>query len=179
MLVALTPIWCSGTSPSAAVPPPVGRPVEPAATNIPATAIERNSEGLVQASHAGVVYVIGSVGRSGGISIDPEPTPTLLQALALAGGPGRHAALTKAVPIRERESGRTVTTLNLKRILRGEDLDLPIRDRDIDCSEPLVLGALDCRTGPSNTRIVDFPDSRDLPGRKPKGRATDEAALLQ
>jgi hypothetical protein len=33
--------------------------------------------------------------------------------------------------IREQSGGRTVTSLNLKRLLRGEDPDLPIQDRDI------------------------------------------------
>jgi len=37
----------------------------------------------------------------------------------------------QAILIREQPGGRTLTTLNLKRMLRGLDPDLPIRDRDI------------------------------------------------
>ena len=51
--------------------------------------------------------------------------------LSLAWGPAQNAALTKALLIREQQGGRTITTLNLKRMLRGQDPDVPIRDRDI------------------------------------------------
>jgi hypothetical protein len=54
-----------------------------------------------------------------------------VQALTLAWGPTQNAALTKALLIRDQPGGRTVTSLNLKRLLRGEDPDLPIQDRDI------------------------------------------------
>jgi protein involved in polysaccharide export with SLBB domain len=101
------------------------------ANTSPIPEIERERAGTIPADHSGVVYFIGSIGRPGAVPVDPATGPTLLQALALAGGPGRHAALAKAVLIREREGGRTVTTINLKRILRGVDPDLPIRDRDI------------------------------------------------
>ncbi|MGA7243012.1 MAG: hypothetical protein WBX19_07505, partial [Terracidiphilus sp.] len=38
---------------------------------------------------------------------------------------------TKAVLIREQQGSRTIATLNLKRMMRGLDPDIPIRDRDI------------------------------------------------
>jgi SLBB domain len=92
-------------------------------------AIER--VGPAQPIRAALIYIIGSVIRPGVVSVEPALRPTLVQALALAGGPTSNAALSKAILIREQQSGRTVTTLNLKRILRGEDPDVPIRDRDI------------------------------------------------
>lgn len=85
----------------------------------------------VQVSRAGLVYVVGDVVRPGAFSVDPVQTTTVVQALSLAWGPGQNAALTKAVLIREQHGGRTMTTLNLKRLLRGLDPDMPIRDRDI------------------------------------------------
>ena len=85
----------------------------------------------VQVSRAGLVYVVGDVIRPGGFPVDPAQTATLVQVLSLAWGPGQNAALTKAVLIREEQGSRTVTTLNLKRMLRGLDPDIPIRDRDI------------------------------------------------
>jgi polysaccharide export outer membrane protein len=85
----------------------------------------------VQVSRAGLVYVVGDVVRPGAFPVDPVETTTVVQALSLAWGPGQNAALTKAVLIREQEGGRTMTTLNLKRLLRGLDPDMPIRDRDI------------------------------------------------
>jgi polysaccharide biosynthesis/export protein len=85
----------------------------------------------VQVSRAGLVFVVGDVVRPGGFPVDPVQTTTVAQALSLAWGPGQNAALTKAVLIREQAGGRTLTTLNLKRLLRGLDPDVPIRDRDI------------------------------------------------
>jgi protein involved in polysaccharide export with SLBB domain len=55
----------------------------------------------------------------------------VLRALSLAWGPSQNAALSKAVLIREQKSGRTVTTLDLKRMLHGQDPDQPIQDHDI------------------------------------------------
>jgi polysaccharide export outer membrane protein len=85
----------------------------------------------VQVSRAGLVYVIGDVIRPGGFPINPSQRLTALQALTLAWGPTQNASLTKAILIREQKGGRTLTTLNLKRLLRGQDPDLTIQDRDI------------------------------------------------
>ncbi|HUB30270.1 MAG TPA: polysaccharide biosynthesis/export family protein [Terracidiphilus sp.] len=85
----------------------------------------------VQVSRAGLVYVIGDVIRPGGFSLDPSQHLTLVQALTLAWGPTQNAALTRAILIREQKGGRTLTTLNLKRLLRGQDPDMAVRDHDI------------------------------------------------
>ena len=106
--------------------------LDPAGTD---TALDHNPELLpgdtVQVSRAGLVYVVGDVIRPGGFPVDPVQTTTVVQALSLAWGPAQNAALTKAVLIREQQGSRTVTTLNLKRMMRGLDPDVPIRDRDI------------------------------------------------
>jgi uncharacterized protein involved in exopolysaccharide biosynthesis/protein involved in polysaccharide export with SLBB domain len=106
--------------------------LDPAGTD---TAVDHNPELLpgdtVQVSRAGLVYIVGDVVRPGAFPVDPMQTTTLVQALTLAWGPGQNAALNKAVLIREQQGSRTVTTLNLKRMLRGLDPDMPIRDRDI------------------------------------------------
>jgi len=85
----------------------------------------------VEVSRAGLVYVVGDLVRPGGFTIDPAQEITVVQAISLAWGPSQNAALTKAILIREQKGGRTVTVLNLKRMLRGLDPDLPIHDRDI------------------------------------------------
>jgi polysaccharide export outer membrane protein len=96
---------------------------------------ERNPEmapgDMVQVTRAGLVYVVGDVIRPGGFTVDPAQELTVLKALSLAWGPSQNAALGKAILIREQKGGRTVTSLDLKRMLHGKDPDQPILDHDI------------------------------------------------
>jgi polysaccharide export outer membrane protein len=85
----------------------------------------------VQVTRVGLVYVVGDVIRPGGFPLEPSRRTTVLQALSLAWGPSQNAALSKALLIREQNDGRTVTVLNLKRMLHGQDPDLPLSERDI------------------------------------------------
>ena len=87
---------------------------------------------IVQVTRAGLVYVVGDVIRPGGFAVDPTQEFTVLKALSLAWGPSQNASLRKALLIREQNGGgRSVTAINLKRILRGQDPDEPVRDHDI------------------------------------------------
>jgi polysaccharide biosynthesis/export protein len=86
---------------------------------------------LVHVSRAGLVYVVGDVNRPGGFTLDPAQRTTVLQALSLAWGPSQNASLSKALLIHAKDDGRTVTTLDLKRMLHGQDPDLPVGERDI------------------------------------------------
>jgi polysaccharide export outer membrane protein len=99
------------------------------------TGSDRNPELLpgdtVQVSRAGLVYVIGDVVRPGGFPVDPAQQLTVVQALSLAWGPGQNAASAKALLIREQKGGRTLTALNLKRMIRGLEPDQAVHDRDI------------------------------------------------
>jgi polysaccharide export outer membrane protein len=85
----------------------------------------------VQVSRAGLVYVVGDVLRPGGFPVDPAQGLTVVQALSLAWGPTQNAAMSKAILIREQKGGRTLTSLNLKRMLHGQEPDQPVHDRDI------------------------------------------------
>ena len=85
----------------------------------------------VQVSRAGLVYVVGDVIRPGGFPVDPVQGLTVMKALALAWGPTQNAATGKGLLIREQKGGRTLTALNLKRLLRGQDPDQPVQDGDI------------------------------------------------
>lgn len=85
----------------------------------------------VQVSRAGLVYVVGDVIRPGGFVLDPAHELTVLKALSLAWGPTPNAALGSAILIHEQSSGRIVTSLNLKRMLRGKDPDEPVHAHDI------------------------------------------------
>ena len=99
------------------------------------TTAEHNPELIpgdtVQVSRAGLIYVIGDVIRPGGFPVDPTQGLTVVQALSLAWGPSQNAAATKALLIREQNGGRTMIALNLKRMLRGQEPDQPVYDRDI------------------------------------------------
>ncbi len=85
----------------------------------------------VQVSRAGLVYVVGDVQRPGGFAVDPAQGLTVVQALSLAWGPTQNAAMSKAILIREQKGGRTLTSLNLKRMLHGQAPDQLVHDRDI------------------------------------------------
>lgn len=106
--------------------------LDPGATD---TGADHNPElapgDTVQVSRAGLVYVIGDVVRPGGFAVDPAQGLTVVQALSLAWGPSLNAATQKALLIREQKGGRTLTRLNLKRLLRGLEPDQPVYDRDI------------------------------------------------
>ena len=97
--------------------------------------VEHNPElrpgDTVLVSRAGLVYVIGDVIRPGGFAVDPVQGLTVVQALSLAWGATPNAAASKAILIRDQTGGRTLTTLNLRRMIRGQDPDQPVRDRDI------------------------------------------------
>jgi polysaccharide export outer membrane protein len=99
------------------------------------TAADHNPElapgDTVQVSRAGLVYVVGDVQRPGGFPVDPAQGLTVVQALSLAWGPTQNAAMGKAILIREQKGGRTLTSLNLKRMLHGQEPDQQVRDRDI------------------------------------------------
>ncbi len=79
---------------------------------------------------AGVVYVLGDVGKPGGYLTDRENTITVLQALALAQGINKTAQMNGTL-IRTSAMGRQQTQLELKRILSGESADPTLQDGDI------------------------------------------------
>jgi polysaccharide export outer membrane protein len=106
--------------------------LDPSGTN---TAADHNPElapgDTVLVSRAGLAYVIGDVVRPGGFAVDPVQGLTVVQALSLAWGATPNARESKAILIRDQPGGRTLTTLNLKRMIRGQDPDQPVLDKDI------------------------------------------------
>ncbi len=81
-------------------------------------------------TRAGVVYVIGDVGRPGGYLIENKDTVTVLQALALAQGLNKTAKLDARL-IRTSPSGRVESDLPLKKILANQATDPGLQDGDI------------------------------------------------
>jgi polysaccharide export outer membrane protein len=80
---------------------------------------------------AGIVYVIGDVGRPGGFVMENNGRVTLLQAIALASGVNRTASQAKTRVIRKTPTGYQETPVNLKSILSGKSSDIPLEREDI------------------------------------------------
>jgi polysaccharide export outer membrane protein len=81
-------------------------------------------------SRAGIVYVVGDVGRPSGFLMDSDNI-TVLQAIAMAGGPNRTAKLNAARIIRKTPAGMHEEPIPLKRILQAKMQDLPMSADDI------------------------------------------------
>lgn len=79
---------------------------------------------------AGVVYVIGDVGKPGGYMMDGANSVTVVQALALAQGLNR-TAKANGMLIRNSPGGRTQTQLALNKILANQSPDPKLEDGDI------------------------------------------------
>ncbi len=84
----------------------------------------------IQVKRAGVVYVVGDVGRPGGYLVDNTDTITVLQALALAQGVNK-TAKSDAKLIRNTSGGRIESDLPLKKIVSNRAADPKLQDGDI------------------------------------------------
>jgi len=81
-------------------------------------------------TRAGIVYVVGDVGRPGGYLIENKDGISVLQAVALAQGLNRTAKLDAKL-IRTTAAGRTETDVPLKKILANQAADPLLADHDI------------------------------------------------
>jgi len=80
---------------------------------------------------AGVVYVLGDVGRPGGFVMQDDAHLSLLQALSLAAGANKTAAQNKARLLRKVNGVVSEQPLELKAIERGEQPDRQLQADDI------------------------------------------------
>ena len=81
---------------------------------------------------AGIVYVLGAVARSGGYVLDGRRALTVEQVMALAGGSGHAAALSRVQLVRTLEDGRKeAITIPVNLILKGKAPDVALRDGDV------------------------------------------------
>ena len=85
----------------------------------------------VVVSRAGLVYVLGDVGRPGGFVMENDGKLSLLEALAMAGGNNRTASLSHARLFRKTATGYTEVPIVLKKIIRGEDAAPQLQTEDI------------------------------------------------
>jgi polysaccharide export outer membrane protein len=82
-------------------------------------------------SHAGMVYVVGDVGKPGGFLIENNDQLTVLQAIALAQGLNRTASPNHAKLIRKTDGQRQEVPVQLKKILSDSAPDPILSDGDI------------------------------------------------
>ena len=80
---------------------------------------------------AGVIYVVGDVLRPGGILVDNNERLSVIEALSLAGGMNKTAALSQTRLVRKLPAGREEVGLDLKHILYGKQADILVSDGDI------------------------------------------------
>lgn len=85
----------------------------------------------IMVSHAGIVYVLGDVGKPGGFLIENNDRLTVLEAIALAQGTNRTASLNHARLIRKTDTGREEVPVPLKKILASNAPDQMLADGDI------------------------------------------------
>ena len=102
----------------------------PAAMHAQENPVIRPGDTIVVAK-SGVVYVIGDVLRPGGILVDNNERLSVIEALSLAGGMNKTAALSKTKIVRKLPTGREEVDLDLKHILYGKQADVLISDGDI------------------------------------------------
>lgn len=93
----------------------------------------------VMVGRSGVVYILGAVNKPGGFLIDNNEHISLMQAITLAGGWDKAAALSKARLIRKVPGGHEEVMLDLKHVLYGRQADVKVEDGDI-LYLPMSLG---------------------------------------
>ena len=82
-------------------------------------------------ARSGVMYVVGDLKAPGGFQVEHNERLTLLDAVALAGGPTATSKLWDARLIRKGENGREEIQVDLKKILYGSGPDILLQDGDI------------------------------------------------
>jgi len=88
---------------------------------------------VITVPRADMVYVIGEVGKSGGFPLQEKEGISVLQALSLAGGVSRFAALSSTRILRASADGGSPIEipLDLKRMLSGKRDDVQMKPEDI------------------------------------------------
>ncbi len=85
---------------------------------------------MIIVSRAGIVYVVGDVGRPSGFLIE-DTSLSVLKALALAGGSTKTSSLGKTRILRETPNGVQEIPVDLKKMLYAKAPDIPLVKGDI------------------------------------------------
>jgi polysaccharide export outer membrane protein len=88
---------------------------------------------IVTVPHAGIVYVLGAVGRPGGFVLaNDRAQMTTLKVLALAGGLSRTAKKDRAVIIRKDTQGQQhEVAVDLAKVMERQSEDVQLQPSDI------------------------------------------------
>lgn len=86
---------------------------------------------VIQVSKAGIVYVMGAVEKAGGYTIKDQEKITVLRAVSLASGLGRHASPQKARIIRELDGKKQWIHVRIKDVIAGRSPDPELAANDI------------------------------------------------
>jgi polysaccharide export outer membrane protein len=123
--------------------PRAGNTVTIARSGKPALVIQLNSSSKdennpeiqpgdrISVEQAGIVYVLGEVGRPGGFLIDRHNHVTVMQALALAEGIQSGASIKKAAILRGTADSPQLIPVNIAKILKLESPDIPVQGGDV------------------------------------------------
>jgi len=132
------PTATSSNSSANTEPPPLANTITINLSNLMETGDTKNNIPLqagdvVTVPHAGIVYVLGAVGRAGGYILANDRTQlTTLKILSLAGGLTRTAKSDKAVIVRKDNSGQQhEVPIDLKKVLDRKAEDLQLQPSDI------------------------------------------------
>jgi polysaccharide export outer membrane protein len=101
-------------------------PAEMTASNV-----ELQPGDTVVVPKAGIVYVLGEVTRPGGYVLNSSGGITVLQVVAVAGGPTHVASAGKTRLLRHTENGFQEQQIDVTKLLRGKAHDVSLRDEDI------------------------------------------------
>ena len=88
---------------------------------------------VISVQRAEMVYMAGQVSRVGGLDLQERDSFSVLQALTLSGGLAKDANRSTAWILRPvmDTSRRAVITLNLDRVMKAQDHDIPLLPDDI------------------------------------------------
>jgi polysaccharide export outer membrane protein len=93
--------------------------------------VELQPADTVVVSRAAIAYVVGDVGKPGGFPMQNNGRLTILQAIALASGVNKTAALRHSKIIRKTSTGYEEIDIHLAQLLQGKSPDRPLQPEDI------------------------------------------------
>ena len=98
----------------------------------PALNIKMRPFDIVSVTKAGVIYVVGAVGKPGGYIMEDRERVTVLQALSMAGGTGPFAKKSAARIVRQGENdSRQEIPVDLGKVMKGTGEDVEMAANDI------------------------------------------------